>query len=106
MRKSDIPDRLSFKDEYLGQVSDWINPGESAIVDPDGRFMAGPAREEETILLADIDSGQLTGPRSQLDVAGHYARPDVFELVVHRRPRPMLRTIEHPAEDDDRPREG
>jgi len=63
---------------------DWINPGDSMIVDPDGKIAAGPAREQETILYADIDPVTLTGPQSQLDVAGHYARPDVFTLSVNR----------------------
>ena len=68
----------------------WLNPGHSVIVDPDGKIVAGPAEESETILYADVRADQLVGPRWQLDVAGHYARPDVFELRVHRRPTPAL----------------
>lgn len=45
MRKVDIPDRLTFKEQYLQDVPDWINPGDSVIVDPDGKVMAGPAKE-------------------------------------------------------------
>ena len=94
--RDDIPDHLSFKKDYLGEVEGWINPGDSVIVDPDGKIVAGPASEEETILYADVEPAQLIGPRWQLDVAGHYGRPDVFELRVHRREKPAVRII-----DDD-----
>lgn len=96
----DIPDDLSFKQEYLGGVEGWLNPGHSVIVDPDGKLLEGPASETETILYADIDPAVLVGPRWQLDVAGHYARPDVFELRVHRAPRPMLRVLESEGPSD------
>ncbi|HSM16587.1 MAG TPA: carbon-nitrogen hydrolase family protein [Gemmatimonadales bacterium] len=94
MHKRDIPDRLSFKEQYLGAVDGWINPGESVIVDPDGKILAGPASEEETIVYAELDRAKITGPRWQLDVAGHYARPDIFELIVHRKPKSMLAVTE------------
>jgi nitrilase len=81
---------LAFKEKYLEAVEGWINPGDSVIVDPDGKILAGPAREEETILYAEVDRAKITGPRWQLDVAGHYARPDIFELIVHRRPKPLF----------------
>jgi nitrilase len=70
-------------------------------VDPDGKIVAGPLESVEGILYADIAGHQLIGPRWQLDVAGHYARPDVFELRVHRAPRPFVR-IADPEGDEDR----
>jgi len=94
--KDDIPDRFSFKDRYLADVEGWLNPGLSVIVNPDGKVVAGPAEEGETILYAEVEPHELVGPRWQLDVAGHYGRPDVFELVVHRRPAPFMRVVEHP----------
>jgi hypothetical protein len=35
-----------------------------------------------------------------LDVAGHYVRPDIFELFVHRRAHPTIRVMEEQATDD------
>ncbi|MEX2466255.1 MAG: carbon-nitrogen hydrolase family protein [Gemmatimonadota bacterium] len=89
-RLDDIPDELDFKKTYLAEADALINPGLSLIVDPDGRIVAGPLDAEEGILYADIDPSQLIGPRWQLDVAGHYSRPDVFELRVHRDARPGM----------------
>ncbi len=83
VHRDDIPDRYAFKQRYPADRA-WINPGDSAIVDPDGKFLAGPLHEQEGILYAEIDPARLTGPRWTLDVSGHYARPDVVELVVHR----------------------
>jgi nitrilase len=88
-----IPDDLDFKSEYLAGKGPWLNPGGSVIVDPDGKILAGPAMEEETILYASVHRDQFTGPRWQLDVAGHYARPDVFQLRVNRLPKPMLTEV-------------
>jgi len=86
----DIPDDFDFKSEYLAEVDGWLNPGLSVIVDPDGVVVAGPLEGEEGILYADVHPDQLIGPRWQLDTAGHYSRPDVFELRVHNEPRPPI----------------
>jgi len=94
VRRADIPDDLPFKAKYLGELKEWINQGGSVIVDPDGRIVAGPANEVETVLYADVRADQLIGPRWQLDIGGHYARPDVFELRVHRRPTPMIQVVD------------
>jgi nitrilase len=95
----DVPDELEFKAEYMAELEDWINPGLSLIVDPDGRIVAGPLEREEGILYADVRADQLIGPRWQLDTAGHYARPDVFDLRVRRTPRPFV--TEASSEDDE-----
>ncbi len=93
MRLSDIPDRYAFKDKYLPK-NEWLNPGDSTIVDPDGKFLVEPVRNREEILYAEIDPRRLRGPRWQLDVAGHYGRPDVFQLTVRREARPMIRVMD------------
>jgi nitrilase len=88
MRASDVPDQYEFRKYYSGR--DWINAGDSAIVGPDGNLIAGPVHEREDILYAEVDLRRLGSSKWMLDVAGHYARPDVFQLVVNREPRPMI----------------
>lgn len=83
IRTDDIPDRYAFKQQFLGNAGEWIHEGASAIVNPDGEFIAGPVRRKEEILYAEIDPRQLSGPKRSLDVAGHSARPDVFRLLVN-----------------------
>ncbi len=61
--------------------------GGSVIVDPFGEVLAGPVYGEDAVLLAEIDPGAIARARFDLDVVGHYARPDVFELRVDERAR-------------------
>jgi nitrilase len=105
MHRDDIPDRYSFKESIPPDV-EWVNPGDSVIVNPDGKVLAGPVRNEETILYAEIDPRELRGPRFQLDVAGHYGRPDIFQLTVDRRERPAIRTLDELDDALEEPEQG
>ncbi|MBV6431559.1 MAG: Nitrilase [Bryobacteraceae bacterium] len=67
------------------QCTDTIRGG-SIIVSPHGHVLAGPVFGEETILVADLDLDQIPEGKYDLDVTGHYARPDVFRLTVNERP--------------------
>jgi nitrilase len=96
LRKEDIPDRFEFKAKYYAEAGEWINKGDSAIIGPDGGFIAGPLHAEEGILYAELDSRQMRGPKWNLDVAGHYARPDVFQLTVRKEGHPMITIAETP----------
>jgi nitrilase len=61
--------------------------GGSAIIDPLGQVLAGPNFDGETLLYAEIDTDQIVRGKFDFDVAGHYARPDVFQLSVDSRPK-------------------
>lgn len=52
--------------------------GGSAVIDPNGRYLAGPTLDEETIVRADIDLLQRRLAKAYLDTVGHYARWDLF----------------------------
>lgn len=90
MHTDHIPDEFSFKQACYAGTDGWFKKGDTAVVDPDGRFVAGPLREKEEIVYADLSQEAMRGPKWKLDVAGHYARPDVFRLTVNKSPRPML----------------
>ncbi len=90
LRKADVAEKAESVQRFYEGVSEWINVGDSAVVNPDGEFVAGPLHKQEGILYAEIDPAQMSGPKWMLDVAGHYARPDVFELIVHTDARPMI----------------
>ena len=64
----------------LEQADDPLCRGGSAIVGPLGEYLAGPLWDEEGILYADLDPGELTEARFDFDVVGHYSRPDLFQL--------------------------
>lgn len=61
--------------------------GGSVIVSPLGKVVAGPCYEGECILRAEVDPGEIAEGKFDLDVVGHYARPDVFRLEVDERAR-------------------
>lgn len=81
MQMQDIPDAYEFKELYP-EGKDWINPGNSCIIGPDGKFLAGPEKMKESILYADIDFKQIYAAKRMFDVSGHYSRPDVFSFSV------------------------
>jgi len=63
-----------------------IMRGGSAIINPLGDVLAGPAFNEDAILTAEVDLGEIARGKYDFDVVGHYARPDVFRLHVNERP--------------------
>jgi len=77
---SSYPDDFPLREEIAE-----LNPlgrGGSAILAPDGSYLAGPLYDEEGILYADLDPQRLAEERQRFDAAGHYHRPDVLGLQV------------------------
>ena len=70
--------------------------GESCIIDPTGEIIAGPA-EGETVLIADGSMEKIHAAKAFCDIAGHYSRPDVFQLHVDSGQRE--RVVERRASD-------
>ncbi len=70
--------------------------GDSCIIDPRGEVIAGPAKGE-AILIADASMEEIFAAKSACDVAGHYSRPDIFQLHVNQ--TPYHRVVETPGPD-------
>ncbi len=82
LRAKAIPAQLSIAGTILPE--DFVQRGGSAIIAPNGDYLAGPVFNEDVILTADLDLGMIIRENMALDVTGHYARPDVFSLHINR----------------------
>ena len=76
--------------EELANQPDVLCRGGSVIVSPLGEIIAGPLYDEEGILYADLDLADVARGKLDFDVVGHYARPDVFQLLIDERPKPPV----------------
>lgn len=83
-------------DAAAGDKSALMSRGGSLIVSPMGDILAGPCLDEEAVLTADLDMTEIVHGKYDFDVVGHYARPDVFRLIVDERvQRPVTIEPEH-----------
>jgi nitrilase len=93
LRGPDVPSDFPGREGLYGGDDDWMCPGWSAIAEPGGSLLAGPLKEKEGILYAELDAGAARAARLEFDPVGHYARPDVFSLTVDtRRKNPVAKT--------------
>jgi nitrilase len=81
MNMDDIPDSYDFKKRYP-EGREWVNAGNSCIINPKGQIIAGPLEAEEGIIYADINLDQTIEAKRMFDVVGHYSRPEVFDFSV------------------------
>ena len=82
VRKSSYPADLCTASD-IQDLPDVVCRGGSCIIDPYGHYMTEPVWDEETIIYADLDMQLPISCKMEHDAVGHYARPDVLELIVH-----------------------
>jgi nitrilase len=90
-RRRDFPS--DYDSDFGHDPETVVTPGGSCIIDPFGNVLAGPDFAGEAILVAEIDRAQIVRGKYDLDVVGHYARPDIFQLVVDERPKRTLKLV-------------
>lgn len=71
--------------EELAHQPELLCRGGSSIISPLGEVLAGPLYNEEGILFAELDMADVARSKLDFDVVGHYARPDVFQLIVNEK---------------------
>lgn len=81
VRKSSYPTNLNEKDA-VDRLPDMVCRGGSCIIDPYGHYLTEPVWDEETIIYADLDMTLPAACKMEHDAVGHYARPDVLNLIV------------------------
>ena len=103
LQGSDIPDDFPDKDSLYPDPEEWINPGDSAVIAPGGEIIAGPMHREKGLLIAEIDAERAAKSKRALDVAGHYARPDVLQLHVNTVPQTTVSPVPDQTNDESTP---
>lgn len=94
LRAADVPPDMPGRAALFPDTDEWVNDGDSVVIDPAGKVVAGPLRREVGVLYAQVDVARVAPARRTLDVAGHYARNDVFDLQVRRAPAVPARFVD------------
>ncbi len=84
MRREDIGDALPHADLLRETADDIMADGGSCIAAPNGEWVLPPETGTESLRVAVIDHRRVLEERQNLDVVGHYSRPDVTRLTVDR----------------------
>ncbi len=83
LHSRDLPQDFPQRDTLFG-ADEWICDGDAVVFEPFGGPVAGPLHQAQQVLYAEIDPARAAHARRSFDVAGHYARPDIFQLNVNR----------------------
>lgn len=97
LRAADVPADFPARAALFPDADEWVNDGDSVVIDPAGKVVAGPLRREVGVLYAEVDVARVAPARRTLDVTGHYARNDVFDLQVRRAPATPVRFVDGPV---------
>ena len=84
MRPQDIPPGTQFRDEMIAKRGEYFARGGTALAAPNGDWVIEPQVGIEGLFTAEIDHAKVREERQNFDLAGHYARPEVMQLIVDR----------------------
>lgn len=93
MEIKDFPPDTPYRDEIIKNAVDPLTDGGSCIAAPDGSWVVEPIVGKEGLFTAEIDFNRVLEERQNLDVAGHYSRPDVTQLTINRERQSTIKII-------------
>ncbi len=92
MSIKDFPEDTPHREKIIRQAVDPLTDGGSCIAAPDGSWVMEPVVGKEGLFSASIDFNRVLEERQNLDVSGHYSRPDVTKLTVNRKRQATVKT--------------
>lgn len=94
LRRADVSDDLPHAELLRERMPEVLAEGGSCLAGPDGSWLIEPVANDERLIVADIEHRRVREERHNFDVAGHYGRPDVFQLTVNRERQSIVRLMD------------
>lgn len=96
MTRDDFPPDTPYRDEIVKNAPEQLTDGGSCIAGPDGEWVLEPVVGKEGLFIETIDFNRVLEERQNLDVSGHYSRPDVTRLIVNRERQSIISFSDEP----------
>ena len=91
LRRDQLGAHIPHVEQLRERLPEIISEGGTAIAAPDGSWIVEPIPHREQLVVVDIDHRRVREERQNFDVAGHYGRPDVLQLLVNRERQSTIR---------------